>query len=166
MLAEPLAFQARLLPNGLGFMPMAMIVVPDYVVEALGGKAVKRVIATLNGHTLRRGLMPMNTGERYIMVSKALRRELNLRDDGEVLVTLRPDPEPDLVDMPEELIEGLAEWPEAAASWQRLTPGRQRNLAFHINAGKQAETRARRVVQILHQLASGGNPFRPPAEPL
>jgi Bacteriocin-protection, YdeI or OmpD-Associated/Domain of unknown function (DUF1905) len=166
MPAEPLSFRARLQPVGQGFMPMAMIIVPEAVVEALGGKVVKRVVATLNGHTIRRGLMPMRTGERFIMVSKALRKELNLGPETEMHVTLTPDPDPDFVDMPDELTEGLAEWPEAEAAWQRLTPGRQRNLVFHINAGKQAETRARRVVQILHQLASGGNPFRPPSEQL
>lgn len=161
MPTETLTFQAHLQPNGLGFMPMAIIFVPEEVVEALGGKSVKRVLCTLNGHTLRRGLLPLSTGERYLQVSKGLRKELGLSLGTEVTVTLAPDPDPDSVDMPEELTKGLAEWPEARAAWQRLTPGRQRNLVHYISAAKRAETRAQRVVALLHQLASGGNPFRP-----
>lgn len=164
MAAEPLTFQAHLQPNGLGFMPMATIVVPDEVVEALGGKAVKRVIGTLNGHPIRRGLLPLNTGERYLLVSKALRRELNLGAESLVTVTLAPDPDPTYVELPDELAEGLAEWPEAAAAFGKLTPGRQRNLTHYINSAKRTETRAQRVVNLLHQLASGGNLFRSTAQ--
>ncbi|GAB3830487.1 YdeI/OmpD-associated family protein [Hymenobacter jeollabukensis] len=166
MAAADFTFQGQLLPNGLGFMPMAIIIVPEDVVEALGGKSVKRVVGTLNGHPIRRGLLPMSTGERFLLVSKALRRELRLSADAPVTVTLAADPNPDQVDMPEELTEGLAEWPEAAAAFARLTPGRQRNLVHYIDAAKRAETRAQRVVKLLHQLASGADPFRPLKEPL
>jgi antitoxin component of MazEF toxin-antitoxin module len=159
------SFRARLEQTGADFMPMMMVIVPEEVVEALGGKAVKRVVCTLNGHQLRRGLLPMRTGERYLMVSKALRKELNLQPGTEVSVTVAADPNPDQVDLPEELVEGLAEWPEAEAAFQRLTPGRQRNLVHYIEQAKRPETRAQRVVNLLHQLATGANPFRTPSEP-
>ncbi|OON67715.1 YdeI/OmpD-associated family protein [Hymenobacter sp. CRA2] len=162
MAAEPSTFRAALTPTGSGFMPMVMLIVPEDVVEALGGKAVKRVVGTLNGHPIRRGLQYLRTGERFLLISKALRKQLRLDLSTEVLVTLAPDPNPDAVDMPEELEEGLAEWPEAAAAFHRLTPGRQRNLVHYIEQAKRAETRAQRVVNLLHQLATGGNPFRPP----
>ncbi|GAB2963885.1 hypothetical protein GCM10027048_36360 [Hymenobacter coalescens] len=158
----PLTFRAHLTPNGVGFMPMLMLIVPEQVVEALGGKGVKRVVGTLNGYPIRRGLLPLRTGERFLMISKALRKELQLTLSDEVTVTLAPDPNPDQVDLPEELLEGLAEWPEAAAAFHRLTPGRQRNLVHHIDSAKRAETRAQRVITLLHQLATGGNPFRSP----
>lgn len=160
MAPDALSFQGQLTPNGLGFMPMAIIIVPETVVEALGGKAVKRVIGTLNGHPIRRGLLPLNTGERYLLISKALRRELRLEPGVPVAVTLTADPDPNHVDVPEELTEGLAEWPEAAAAFARLTPGRQRNLVHYISAAKRPETCARRVVTLLHQLATGSLPFQ------
>ena len=51
-------------------MPMTVLVVPLEALESLGGKTVKRVVCTLNGHTFRLGLHPMKTGERYLMISK------------------------------------------------------------------------------------------------
>jgi hypothetical protein len=155
-------FSARLDPNGLGFMPMLILIVPEEIVEALGGKAVKRVVGTLNGQPIRRGLLPMRTGERYLLVSKALRKQLGLELNTEVQVSLASDPNPDQVDLPEELAEGLNEWPEAAEAFNRLTPGRQRNLVHYIEQAKRPDTRAQRVVNMLHQLATGGNPLRPP----
>ncbi|MCC3156745.1 YdeI/OmpD-associated family protein [Hymenobacter sp. 15J16-1T3B] len=162
--AASFTFEGQLQPNGLGFMPMAIIIVPEDVVEALGGNSVKRVVGTLNGHPIRRGLLPMSTGQRFLLVSKALRRELRLSADTPVTVTLAPDPNPNQVDLPEELADGLEEWPEAAAAFVRLTPGRQRNLVHYIDAAKRPETRAQRVVKLLHQLANGAVPFRPPKD--
>ncbi|WP_400193290.1 YdeI/OmpD-associated family protein [Hymenobacter sp. B81] len=159
-------FRARLEPHGPAFMPMPILIVPEDVVEALGGKGVKRVLGTLNGHYVRRGLLPLRTGERYLMVSKALRQQAGLQLGEEVTVVLRADPDPNHVDLPDELAEGLAEWPEAAEAFARLTPGRQRNLAHYIDSAKRPDTRAQRVVGMLHQLATGGNPFRPPTLPL
>ncbi|KUG08160.1 YdeI/OmpD-associated family protein [Solirubrum puertoriconensis] len=156
------SFRARLQPNGLGFMPMLILIVPEEVVEGLGGKSVKRIVGTLNGFAIRRGLLPMRTGERYLMVSKALLKQANLQVGAEVDITLTADPNPDHVDLPEEFAEGLAEWPEAEQAFARLTPGQQRNLAHYIGTAKRTETRVQRVLGVLHQLATGGNPFRPP----
>jgi hypothetical protein len=158
------SFRARLTPNDVGFMPMLMLIVPEEVVEALGGKKVKRVMGTLNGHPIRRGLQHLRTGERYLQISKALRKQLGLAASSEVAVTLAADPDPNFVDMPEELTEGLAEWPEADEAFRRLTPGRQRNLVHYIEQAKRPETRAQRVVNLLHQLATGANPFRSPGQ--
>lgn len=151
----PLAFEARLTPTGPGFMPMSVLIVPEEIVEALGGKQTKRVLCTLNGRPLRRALQYMRTGERFLLVSKTLRRELRLGAEDLVQVTLAPDPAPEQVDLPEELVEGLAAWPEAEAAFNRLTPGRQRNLVHYIDTAKRSETRAERVVKLLHQLADG-----------
>ncbi|MBW3130775.1 YdeI/OmpD-associated family protein [Hymenobacter profundi] len=157
----PITFRAVVQPGGPSFMPMQVLVVPVEVVEALGGKAVKRVVVALRDHTMRLGLHPLKSGERYLMLNQALLTELSLRSGDKVTVSISPDPTPNQVDLPEELAEGLSSWPEAEAAFERLTPGTKRALAYHIESAKRPETRSKRVVSVLHQLATGGHPFKP-----
>jgi hypothetical protein len=140
-------------------MPMTVLIVPLEALESLGGKAIKRVICTLNGHSFRLGLHPMKTGERYLMISKEVRQKAGLALGDQITITLIPDPEPDAVDLPEEFAEGLAEWPEAAAGFQQLNPSMKRALAHHISSAVRPETRADRIVKALHRLAAGQHPF-------
>ena len=154
-------FQALLEPGGPSFMPMAILIVPLEVVEGLGGKGVRRVVGTLNGHSVRLGLQPMKTGERYLMISKELRNKTGIQLGQRVLVTLAPDPDPEAVDVPTELAQALAEWPEAQAGFQRLKPSMKRALAQHIRSAVRPETRAERIVRALHLLAAGRHPLGP-----
>ncbi|MBO3270013.1 YdeI/OmpD-associated family protein [Hymenobacter defluvii] len=160
-MATPITFRAVMQPGGPSFMPMQVLVVPVEVIEALGGKAVKRVVVALRDHTVRLGLHPLKSGERYLMLNQALLTELSLRSGDEVTVSISPDPTPNQVDLPEELAEGLSSWPEAKAAFERLTPGTKRALAYHIESAKRTETRSKRVISVLHQLATGGHPFKP-----
>ncbi|WP_324675216.1 YdeI/OmpD-associated family protein [Hymenobacter sp. GOD-10R] len=159
MESTPLTFQSLLEPGGPSFMPMSILVVPLSVVEDLGGKTVRRVISTLNGHTFRLGLHPMKTGERYLMISKEIRNQIGIQLGAQVTVTLLPDPEPDAVDLPLELAQALAEWPEAEAGFLRLKPSMKRAVAQHIRSAVRPETRAERIVKVLHLLAAGQHPF-------
>jgi hypothetical protein len=155
-----LSFEALLEPGGPSFMPTQIVLVPLAIVEALGGKATRRVMGTLNGHPVRLGLQPMSSGERYLMINKDLCQAAGVRLGQRVQLTLAPDPDPDHVDLPNELAQALDAWPEAAAGFARLTPGGRRALAYHITTAKQAETRARRAVEIAERLAVGAHPFR------
>ncbi|QDA60572.1 YdeI/OmpD-associated family protein [Hymenobacter jejuensis] len=159
-----LTFRARLEPGGPSFMPMTIAIVPLEIVEALGGKSVRRVMGTLNGHPFRLGLQPMRTGERYLMISKELRQASGVEMGQEITLTLAPDPDPDHIELPEELAEGLDAWPEADAGFQKLRPSMKRAIAQHVGGAKRTETRLERSMQILKQLATGGHPFRKPAD--
>lgn len=161
MTSPSFTFQALLEPGGPSFMPMSILIVPLDVVERLGGKSVRRVVGTLNGHAIRLGLQPMKSGERYLMISKELRNTTGIQLGQHVTLTLAPDPEPDAVDLPAELAQGLAEWPEAETGFQKLTPSMKRALAQHIRTAVRPETRAERIVQALHRLAAGRHPFGP-----
>lgn len=163
--APSLTFTALLEPGGPSFMPTQVVIVPLEVVEALGGKATRRVVGTLNNYPIRLGLLPLNTGERYLMVNKDTCKAAGIRLGQQLTVTLTPDPTPDTVDLPAELAEGLAEWPEAAAGFERLTGGMKRAIAYYVNTAKRPETRLNRTMQILKQLATGGHPFRFPKDP-
>ncbi|GAA4367330.1 hypothetical protein GCM10023185_39120 [Hymenobacter saemangeumensis] len=141
-------------------MPTQIIVVPPEVVEGLGGKAAKRVIARLNGHPERLGLLPLNGGGRYLMLRKDLCRALGITFGQELSITLSPDPNPDHIDLPAELQEALTAWPEAEAAFQRINNAGKRAMVRYLEEAKTAETRARRTVQMVERLARGGHPFR------
>ena len=155
-----ITFEAYLERGGPSFMPTQIIVVPPLAVEALGGKTAKRVAGTLNGYPVRLGLLPLPGGGRYLMINKDLCRVAGVQLGQHVSLTLAPDPEPDRVDLPEELAEALEAWPEAEAGFKRYSASHQRAMAQHIATGKQAETRARRAVELAERLARGAHPFR------
>ncbi|WP_310391445.1 YdeI/OmpD-associated family protein [Hymenobacter sp.] len=149
-------FRAELLTSGVGDMQIQLVPVPPQVVEGLGAKPNLRVLATINGHALRRGLLPKADGSRYLLLGKLICRRHGFRVGDELAITLTADPNPDQVDLPDELAEGLEAWPEAQAGFARLTPGRQRGIAYRIDSAKRPETRLQRALQELEQLARGG----------
>lgn len=156
----PLTFQAVLEAGGPSFMPTQIVVVPDAVWQALGGKATKRVIATLNGHAERLGLLPQEGGGRYLMLRKQLCERLNLKIGQKLVVTLAPDPNPDYVDLPDELAEALAAWPDAEKAFLAHNGAMRRAMARKVADAKRAETRARYAVELAERLARGAHPFR------
>jgi hypothetical protein len=141
-------------------MPTQVIVVPEQAWQALGGKAAKRVVATLNGHAERLGLLPLEGGGRYLMLRKELCQRLGLVIGQEVAVQLAPDPNPDHVDLPDELAEALAAWPEAEASFLAQSGAMRRAIARKVADAKRPDTRARYAVELAERLARGAHPFR------
>ena len=154
------SFRAVLEAGGPSFMPTQIVVVPTAAWLALGGPATKRVVATLNGHPERLGLLPQAGGGRYLLLRKELCQRLGLEIGQEIGVTLAPDPSPDHVDLPEELAEALAAWPEAETAFQAQTGAMRRAMARKVADAKRAETRARYAVELAERLARGAHPFR------
>jgi antitoxin component of MazEF toxin-antitoxin module len=153
-------FRAVLEAGGPSFMPTQIVVVPDAAWQAVGGKATKRVIATLNGHAERLGLLPLEGGGRYLMLRKTLCQQLGLAIGQELEVQLAPDPSPEHVDLPDELAEALAAWPEAEMAFHAQTGAMRRAIARKVADAKRPETRARYAVELAERLARGGHPFR------
>ena len=96
-------------------MPTQIIVVPAEVWMALGGKSLKRVIATIRGQALRLGLLPLEGGGRYLMLNKDVCRAVGIALGQELEVELEPNP--DHIDLPDELAEAFATWPEAKTAF-------------------------------------------------
>lgn len=141
-------------------MPTQVVSVPDAAWLAIGGKVTKRVIATLNGHAERLGLLPQEGGGRYLMLRKELCQRLNL-EIGQVLdISLAPDPQPDHVDLPDELAEALAAWPAAETAFLAQSGATRRAIARKVAAARLPETRARYAVELAERLARGAHPFR------
>jgi hypothetical protein len=153
-------FHATLEAGGPSFMPTQIVVVPDHAWQAVGGKATMRVIASLNGHSERLGLLPQEGGGRYLMLRKTLCQQLGLEIGQELEVSLAPDPNPDYVDLPDELAEALAAWPEAETAFLAQTGAMRRAMARKVADAKRPDTRARYAVELAERLARGEHPFR------
>lgn len=153
-------FRAVLEAGGPSFMPTQLVVVPDHAWQAVGGKATKRVVATLNGHAERLGLLPLAGGGRYLLLRKTLCQQLGLAIGQELEVSLAPDPSPDHIDLPDELAEALAAWPEAETAFQAHTGAMRRAMARKVADAKRPDTRARYAVELAERLAQGRHPFR------
>ena len=156
----PIHFRAALEPGGPSFMPTQTIVVPAEVLEALGGKKAKRVIVTIRNHALRLGLLPLEGGGRYLMLNKDICREVGIALGDELEISIEPDPNPDHVDLPDELAEALAAWPEAETAFHNYSGAHRRAMARLVDEAKQRETRIRRAVKLTENLARGLHPFR------
>lgn len=158
-MTDAVSFEAYLEHGGPSFMPTQVVVVPPLVLAALGSQT-KRVIGTLNGHPIRLGLLAQAGGGRYLMINKDLCQAAQVQVGQHVQVHLSPDPEPDRVDLPTELAEAFEAWPEAGEQFATLSGSMRRAVAQHIATARQAETRARRAVEITERLARGAHPFR------
>ena len=154
-------FCAVLEAGGPSFMPTQVVAVPAEAVQALGGGATKRVVATLNGHAERLGLLPQAGGGRYLLLRKELCQRLGLVIGQALAVQLAPDPSPDHVDLPPELAEALAAWPEAEAAFRAHTGAMRRAMARKVADARRPDTRARYAVELAKRLARGAHPFRP-----
>lgn len=126
-------------------------VVPDAVVEALGGGRRPKVTATVNGHTWRTSIASM--GGRFLLGASAAVREAAGIAAGQTLrVTVELDTAPRTVEVPEDLAAALAARPEAAAAWERLSHSHQRQHAEAVAAAKNPDTRERRVAATIAKL--------------
>ena len=155
-----LTFRAVLEPGGPSFMPTQTIVVPAAVLEAIGGKSAKRVVVTIREQALRLGLLPQEGGGRYLMLNKDVCRNVGIALGDELEITIEPDPNPDHVDLPNELAEALAAWPEAETAFHNYSAAHRRAMARLVDEAKQPATRARRAVTLVERLGRGLHPFR------
>lgn len=128
------------------------IPIPDAVARSLDAAGAVRLAGTLDDRTFRRAMHRRPDGSRCLKFGQAWLREAGLFDGAEVHVTLGPDPDPDHVDLPDELAAALQADPEATAAWQSLTPGRQRTLAYGVTRAKRPATRQRRAAAVLEEV--------------
>lgn len=126
--------------------------VPAEFAVAYRDAGIRRLIATLDGHPIRRALMNTRDGEFYILVSLSHLRTLRADYGHTVTVSLAPDPEPDRIELGDEFTAVLEADEEAATRFYSFTPGRQRSLAYYVTSARREETRIKRALEIAHKL--------------
>lgn len=129
--------------------------VPKYVSDFFGVKGRTRVLGTMNGVEIDRALIPDGSGGHEIIIGTDVRKKTKVKEGMKIAFEIYRNPEPDSVEIPEELQVALDLEPEALEKFEKFTPGMKRNMAYWVNSGKQTETRIKRSLEILRRIMTG-----------
>jgi len=144
------SFAAPVLRSGTA-LSFHYVPVPAESAAALLAAGTRRVVATMNGHAARRAIVT-HEGAPVLIVGRGLMRDVGVREGETVFCDVVPDPEPDRVDLGDELEAVLADDTEAADRFFGFTTGRQRSMASYVTGAKRTETRLRRALELAHKL--------------
>jgi hypothetical protein len=116
----------------------------------------KPTIALVNGVAVDRALMPTKSGRHILVLGGDLRRQARITRPGEMVkVELWLDPEPDRIDLPQDLAATLDFLPDLKAGWEKIPPGMRRSICHWVRSGKTEATRAKRIAEILRRFETG-----------
>lgn len=128
------------------------IPVPTEIAEELAELGTRRVIVDLNGTEIRRYLFSHAEGDWAVIVGRSKLREAGVRPGDMTIVGLRPDPNPDHVEICEEFRVALEQDPGARDRFESFTAGKQRSLAHYVNGAKRSSTRVKRSLQMCEKI--------------
>jgi hypothetical protein len=129
-------------------------VVPDDVVDRLGGGGHPKVVVTVNGFVFRTSIARM--GDRFMLGVSAVRRAEAGIAAGEVhQVDVQLDTAPRQVEVPDDLAAALAANKAAKDFWDGMSYSKQSWHVLPVTGAKKAETRSARVEKSVAMLAAG-----------
>lgn len=135
---------------------MHYVLVPAEIRQQFYTKGPARVVATIGPlEPFQCGLMPMRTGQGYLIVNKARQKALKLAHGDKVGVSIAPDTSEYGAPMPEELDAVLAQDPDAKATFDNLTAGKKRAVMYAVNRAKGVEARIEAAVKALTDPRTG-----------
>ena len=132
----------------------AFVEVP-FDVEVTFGSKKPKVKAMIEGVPYRGILTRMGTECHLLVVLKEIREKIGKTFGDEVTVTVEPDTEPRLIEVPPELKKAFRTEKEAKAFFDKLSYTHQREYVMWINGAKREETRQNRVVKTIEMLKQG-----------
>ncbi|MBO9882905.1 YdeI/OmpD-associated family protein [Xanthomonas sp. D-109] len=154
--ADPIRFQATLLrPAAPPDATWYFLRLPAAASAALPTRGLASVEGRFAGHPFQATLQPDGRGGHWLRVEPALRAVAGLDTGATVTLEIAPvavEPEPAV---PDDLSRALAAHPSARVAWDTLTTVARRDWIFWIGAGKQAQTRVKRIASTCDMLAAG-----------
>lgn len=149
--ADAYSFVAPLLRTEEG-LTQHYVPLPTDVADRLQAEGVRRVVGTMNGHPVNRGVISNRHGERFLLLGLLLMRDIGIDVGDMVEVEVRPDRDPDRIEMAEEFEIALEQDAEAGERYYAMTPGRRRSLNYYVASAKRPETRIKRALEVAHKL--------------
>lgn len=134
-----------------GHGPAAAIVLTDEQVASLGAGKAFPVVVDFGDRSIRLRLSRMG-GQNFIGFSKAARAEAGVEIDEEIEVTISPDTEERVIEIPPALALALDADPAIRAAFENLPPSKRKEMARQIAEAKAEETRTRRLQKIIDAL--------------
>ncbi len=140
------------------------IAVPVAIVKKLGGKFNVRLLCTLNHKlTFQCGIVALGEGKGYISINAKRLQELKLKKGDKVEVLLKKDESEFGADVPEELVEVLAQDTEGLKRFEKLVQGKQRFIIRYVSSVKNSQLKIERalfIISNLKKLAPGKETFK------
>jgi hypothetical protein len=132
----------------------AFVEVPFDVEKEFGAKRPK-VKALIEGTPYRGILTRMGTEYHLLIILKEIREKINKTFGDEVTITVEPDTEPRVVEIPNDLMKEFKKEKEAKTFFDKLSYTHQREYVMWINEAKREETRQNRIVKTIEMLKKG-----------
>ena len=132
----------------------AYVEVPFDVEEAFGSKRPK-VKALIEGIPYRTTLMRMGSECHMLGVLKDLRERIVKTFGDEITVTLEPDTEPRVIEIPKDLMKELKKDKEAKTFFDKLSYTHQKEYVRWVEEAKKEETRQNRILKTIEMLKKG-----------
>ena len=132
----------------------AFVEVP-FDVEASFGSKRPKVKAVIEGVPYRGILTRMGTECHLLVILKEIREQTGKTFGDEVTVTVEPDTEPRVIEVPAELKKAFKTEKEAKDFFEKLSYTHQREYVMWINEAKREETRQNRTVKTIEMLKQG-----------
>ena len=126
--------------------------IPDDIADEYAVAGVTHVEGPLGDCAFRRILHERPDGTRCLKFGMTWLKQAGLQVDQQVIVQLTPDPDPDRVEVPDEIAAALARDARLEQAWEALAPSRRKMLGYEIDRAKKPETRQRRADAILNEL--------------
>ena len=119
-----------------------------------GHKKSFRVKGKLDNFSIKGiALLPMGEGAFIMALNAGMRKEIKKQKGAQVVVQLEEDAEERKP--PADLLECLADEPEALQKFRSLTKGHQNYFSNWIDSAKTASTKARRIAHAIRFLSLG-----------
>ena len=132
----------------------AFVEVPFDVEKEFGSKRPK-VKALIEGVPYRGILTRMGTECHLLIVLKEIREQIGKSFGDEVTITVEPDTEPRVIEVPAELKRAFKTEKSAKAFFDQLSYTHQREYVMWINEAKREETRQNRITKAIEMLKKG-----------
>ncbi|MEL7223238.1 MAG: YdeI/OmpD-associated family protein, partial [Bacteroidota bacterium] len=137
------------------------VAVPDEVAIRFKEAGVSRIVCMINEDDHYHCAINKSKQHGYfILFSKARQKATGVSAGDELEVTLLADESEYGMPMPKEWAEVLAIDEDAYERFQKLTPGRQRNILHLVGSAKREETRINRALLIAENLKMGATDTR------
>ena len=133
-------------------MKMHYLPIPSEMASVLKDRNIRRVIGTLNGVQVNRGIMGSKDGDCYLILGRSLLRDIGVILGDTIEAELEEDPNPNQVEIGEEFEAVLEDDQPAAHRFYNMTPGKQRSLAHYVTSAKRVETRIKRALELAYKL--------------
>lgn len=129
------------------------LTVKKSTIQKLGGSLKIRLLCSINGNkSFQCGLVALGNGEAYITINNKRMKEYGLKEHDQINVALLEDKSEYGMEMPEELVELLAQDREGKKRFELLSPGKQRYIIFYVAGVKNQQKRIDRALLLINNL--------------